>query len=591
MSAESAPALPPVPVESPATVKPEEPPKAGFLSSLAMPIEPARTTGSPGPGDGSSEPGAPAGDEPLSRSSEGVKSSDFTNDQDAAEKTTGGKSGANGAAYKGPAWKAFAHAYAKRIEQAGVTRQKRLDLEKARVNANASPVKTTVSKTVKSESGGGGRSGGSSGGGSKGSSGGSQKSVSRDSGRSPGGGGSKNSGGGSGSGSSGKQNPGASGSGGGKSPKSESGSSGSTGKQSLAGGKQSSGTSGASGSHGSGKGSSGGDAKSGKGSKDSPGAKGSSGAGSSKSGGSGKAGKDGKPGKDGKTPDGKPLGSNGDKAAKNHSTGDGPAPKTPLQKTRETGYKDGSRVRQIVDHGKAYKDGVRDGYQDRKAVNAKDHERLDKNHKRNTSAPTGPEIPPMPNHPPEPPGIRHDPKDDGVSTDIKPVTATSFEGNKIHLGGSSVVESVSRGELRNFAQYQSNLVKRGDDLKNVGETCRSFLAKAEDSLEKVTKFVDQVKAATEGAEGGDELNAAVAKLAEQVKVQVGIAAEMCQASVRAVDLCTTVRTNTDERYRPLYQAVVDSPLTKPGELSFYADKGVTPSLGSERNSEKPKGAA
>ena len=63
-------------------------------------------------------------------------------------------------------------------------------------------------------------------------------------------------------------------------------------------------------------------------------------------------GKDGKPGKSGKS----------------EASGSGSAPKdrsdtrTPLEKSRGIGHKDGGAVRNAIDHVKAYKDGTVDGY-------------------------------------------------------------------------------------------------------------------------------------------------------------------------------------------------------------------------------------
>ncbi|MFD6658619.1 hypothetical protein ACFWEB_26160 [Streptomyces parvus] len=297
------------------------------------------------------------------------------------------------------------------------------------------------------------------------------------------------------------------------------------------------------------------------------GSAGSSGSGKGRS--SGNGGESGASGSSGKGGSGKNGGSS-------HSS-NGADSRTPLQRSRETGHGDGSAVRNAVDHVKAYAQGTKDGYQDKKAENGKEHTRLDKAHadhrakqqgpKKNDleqqgTAVTGPSGQTTVIAPPEK-------GDDGVSTDVKPLQVKEIDANTLTLGTHGAPVSVSRKELRNFKQYERKLEAKENHLIKVADACKSLQAAAEDEAKDCQELADQAKA----VEGGEKLAAKLTRLADAAKAQAAEAAELHTRAKRAAEMCKVVLTNIGTRYAPLYKAVVDSDETKPAELRFYNDKG------------------
>ncbi|MEU7649898.1 hypothetical protein [Streptomyces huasconensis] len=231
----------------------------------------------------------------------------------------------------------------------------------------------------------------------------------------------------------------------------------------------------------------------------------------------------------------------------------------------------------MVDHVKAYAQGTKDGYQDKKEENAKEHARLDQAHtdhkakqqdpkqddpKQKGTTVTGPSGQTTVIAPP-------DKGDDGVSTDVKPLLVKEIDANTLSLGTDGARGSVSRKELRNFKQYERKLEAKEVHLIKVADACKSLQAAAEDEAKDCQKLAEQAKA----VKGGEKLAAKLTKLADSAKAQAAEAAELHRSAKRAAEMCKVVLTNIGTRYAPLYKAVVDSDETKPAELRFYNDKG------------------
>ncbi|BDT39627.1 hypothetical protein [Streptomyces yaizuensis] len=622
MATDTAPPVPAGPPDPPAApAAPAAPAPAadtGIMAALMAAVEPARpVTATAGARPDGDDPVAKAdADGVVDRSSPGVTSEAFK----APEDLTGAGSDAAGAKHKEGVFKTLIRAGATRWAKGGGTANKRLDLEKAR--ASAHQVKeartTTVMKSpglpTRNGSGGAGGGGRNSGGNSGGNSGrsstgnGSAGTGRGGSGGATGGGG-RGSSGSNGSGGSGGGR-GTSGNGGGGSSKDtspkgakDSGGKGKDGSSGNAGAGGKAGKDGKAGASGSGGGSTSGGSSGGnsgtskdkadkdKGSKvdlkkgggsgqGSGGSSGSSG-GSGKNGGSGKSGSSGSGGGSGKGGSGSSggsgkSGSSGKNGGSGHSA-NGTDDRTPLQRSRETGHGDGSAVRNAVDHVKAYAQGAKDGYQDKKEENGKEHARLDKAHadhkakqqdpkkddpKQQGTTVTGPSGQTIVIAPP-------DEGDDGVSTDVKPLLVKEIDANTLTLGTDGARGTVSRKELRNFKQYERKLEAKENHLIKVADACKSLEAAAEDEAKDCQELADQAKA----VEGGEKLAAKLTKLADSAKAQAAEAAELHKRAKRAAEMCKVVLTNIGTRYAPLYKAVVDSDETKPAELRFYNDKG------------------
>ncbi|CQR59282.1 hypothetical protein [Streptomyces leeuwenhoekii] len=589
MATDTVPAAVPGPPDPPGHTAGTNQESKGFLAAMMAPVEPARPTFDLARAAGDATQAA-SPDGPVDRSAPGVSSASF---RDTAEQATKGADPA-GARHKRSVWKEILLAAATRLAKGGGAANKRLDLAKAR--AQAHQVKETRTTTVTKSGGIPVRNSGGSGVGSDkgtGKSGGnsSRKGPVNSSG-SP-----SNGAGRSGSGSSG-------GSGGGRGPgggsgSSASGASGRSGKDTGSSGKDSSGAhrgrsgAGSSGQLGAGGGAAGGEKNKktvtpttiGKdGGKQSPAG---SGGGAEKPGAAGKHGKDGSTRttgtgtggtNSGSRPDltkqpndgnAKSRGGDGDRPRSQHhdKTGTKPtgqqqpaaAQKTPLQKSREIGHGDGTKARRIVDHVKAYTDGTRDGWHDEKTNNAKEHQRLDKAHTAHQPKAHRPTA-----------RIITEKGDDGVTTDVKPLTVNTIDANTLTLGTEGARTTVGRRELRNFKQYERKLEAKETVLQKIAEACARLATEAEDEAKDCQQLVEQAKS----VKGGEKLVGTLTKLAEAAKNQATEAATLAQRARKAAEMCKTVLTNIQTRYAPLYKAVVDSDETKPAELRFYNDKGT-----------------
>ncbi|MFE6412563.1 hypothetical protein ACFVOR_37150 [Streptomyces sp. NPDC057837] len=244
-----------------------------------------------------------------------------------------------------------------------------------------------------------------------------------------------------------------------------------------------------------------------------------------------------------------------------------PAPRIDLQKSRETGYRDGTRAAKVIAHTQAWRDGARDGYRDTTEAADREKQRLDKAHADRKNARTRAEdqpvtqpassadyqqpVPPKPTQPPGP----------------QPVTVTGTDTTHIHLGDNAARPSISRGEVRTLRRFQQRLDDKTTRMTLVAEATRTLEHHAKEQATKVTELLEQARA----IEGGDKLVAALTKLQEAAQAQVDKAADVHKRAVRGQEACKTLKTNTDTRYGGIYQAVVDSPETSPAEHSYYRE--------------------
>lgn len=588
----------------------------GFLASMVAPVEPARATFDLAPTN-SGDTHQATGDGVLDRSAPGKSSASFHDtDQAATNDPAGQKRKAQGSI-----WKAWWLAGAQRWAKGGGTANKRLDVKKAQAQANQ--VKeartTTVSKSagllpVRNSGGSGAGAKGNSGksGGTSGTKGPVNSSGNRSGGAGRGGSGGGRGPGGNSGGNAGGAGRGRDSAGHGKGPGTKGPGTGGSGKGSSgAGGASGSGASGKSTNAG-GKSSGGHDSKTPKGPKDSsskepakePGKGSGTGSGGSSSG-SGKPGAAGTPGAAGK--DGKPTskpaaGTSGGSGGPGSGTGNGktdktrgkddtihktkhnkgqPDTRTPLEKSRETGHKDGSAVRGVVDHVKAYKDGAVDGYRDKRHENAREHARLDKAHDKHK--PKTPNAPTSKGADKAP--LRatvhgqnititddNAPMEDPVMSKPTPIQAQGIDATNITLGDGFLKGSVKRSELRRFKDYEGRLEGRINGLAKVADATKALAAQARAQADECQQLAEQAK----GVKGGEKLVGSLTKLTDQANAQADEADEVHKRAVKAHDFAKAVLSNVQTRYAPLYQAVVDGDETKPAELKFYADRGIYP---------------
>ena len=281
-------------------------------------------------------------------------------------------------------------------------------------------------------------------------------------------------------------------------------------------------------------------------------------------------GKDGAAGMHGK--DGRPNGpknSSGTRTGAGADSGKGSKTdsRTPLEKSRETGHGDGSKARRIVDHVRAYTDGVKDGWGDERDKNAKEHHRLDKAHTKHKAKLQG-------TTQGQTAQIEDDnePMEDPFMSQATPIQAQGIDAKKLTLGEDCLKPSVTRGELRRFKDYEGRLESRIDALARIADATKQLAAQAREQADDCQKLAEEAK----GVKGGEKLIGQLQQLADKAKAQADEANEVHKRAARAHDFAKAVLSNIQTRYAPLYQAVVDSDEVKPAELKFYADRGVTP---------------
>ncbi|WND24095.1 hypothetical protein [Streptomyces violaceus] len=285
----------------------------------------------------------------------------------------------------------------------------------------------------------------------------------------------------------------------------------------------------------------------------------------------------GKPGGDkGKTPGNKTDKSKGPGKEKDGpaglkpstDTGKAPTPRIDLQKSREAGYRDGTRAAKVVAHTAAWRDGARDGYRDTTQAADREKTRLDKAHDDRRNARTQPvkdqpvtepassadyqqAVPPKPDHAPGP----------------QPIQVTGTDTNSIHLGQHADRTSISRGEVRTLARFQQRLDDKTSRMTQVAEATRTLEHHAKEQIKQVTELLEQAR----GMEGGEKLVATLTRLDEAAQAQADKAADVHKRAVRGQEACKTLNANTETRYGGIYKAVQDSPDTRPAKMNYYSE--------------------
>lgn len=258
---------------------------------------------------------------------------------------------------------------------------------------------------------------------------------------------------------------------------------------------------------------------------------------------------------------------------------------TPLatQPARETGYRDGARAGKAAAHVRAYRDGIKDGWND--TLDAADHEKaqLDqahadrKNSRKDQNMARGKVVEydqgsglhaisgDGSN------GVRiliDGPNSEGLDRNpdrAQPVKVTGIDAKNLHLGDGAARTTISRKEVRNLKQFERRLTERLTTLQKTADTTKQLQAHAEGQAQQAQNLLEQAK----GVKGGDKLATALSRLTEDAKKQAAEAEEIHKRAVRSADACAAVLANVSTRYDGMYQAVVDSPETIPAELAYY----------------------
>lgn len=151
----------------------------------------------------------------------------------------------------------------------------------------------------------------------------------------------------------------------------------------------------------------------------------------------------------------------------------------------------------------------------------------------------------------------------------EPIGVKEVTTSHVVLGGGAARESLSRAEVRSLKGFERRLEAKTGTMTKIGEQTKALKGDADEQAKKVTKLLEDAKA----VKGGEKLAGSLAKLQEAAAVQAGKAEDIHKRAVRAAEGCGVVLTNVETRYGGMYKAVVDSDETAPAELHFYKDQG------------------
>jgi hypothetical protein len=240
-----------------------------------------------------------------------------------------------------------------------------------------------------------------------------------------------------------------------------------------------------------------------------------------------------------------------DPAAKTPQPEAAPGKPFSTRESREAGYRDGTRAARTVAHAKAYKDGVKDGYRDTTDAALREKARLDAAHaERKTER------------------DKEQPVTAATSTDYhqpQPIPVQQVTSSHVILGPGAAKDSLTRGEVRCLKDFERRLNDRADAMTHVADATKNIKAHAEQQAKQATQLLEQAK----GVKGGEKLIASLTKTADAATAQAALAEEIHKQALRAAENCRTVLANTQTRYGGIYQAVIDSGLLTPAEMTFY----------------------
>ncbi|WP_327066874.1 hypothetical protein [Kitasatospora sp. NBC_01302] len=301
----------------------------------------------------------------------------------------------------------------------------------------------------------------------------------------------------------------------------------------------------------------------------------------------------------------------------------GPRPRT--QSSREAGYRDGTRAAAAVGHVRAWRDGTRDGWDDRTTADLAERKKMDTAKARNedhkllkpdktpagpktapatgstanmakATAPPKPTTPPGSTAPPRPTAPPTIPAAAGARTTAappqerpsgpapaspKPTAApepTAVKAVKVgpdavkftapDRHGAAAQHNLSRGEVRSLKQFEQRLAHKGRTLTKIGDDNKTAREHALAHAMRAQKLAEEAKE----MKGGMALVGALQRLAEQATALRHKADEVAKRTTRSAEAVRVVAANAQTRHGAIYKAVVDSPLTTPAERTFYQDK-------------------
>lgn len=225
-----------------------------------------------------------------------------------------------------------------------------------------------------------------------------------------------------------------------------------------------------------------------------------------------------------------------------------------VKESRETGYRDGTRAARTTAHVKAYRDGIKDGWADTMTAAEREKTRLDQAHTLRKKQ------------------LEHDKEQQVTATSAdhhqaQPIEVTNIDSTHVHLGAGATRNSVTRGEVRSLKAFERRLEAKVAVLLKGAEQARTLQAHAAEQAREATQLLEQAR----GSKAGEKVLGSLLKTQEATTAQIRAAEDLYKRAIRGAEQSAAVLANVKTRYEPMYTAVVNSPETKPAEMSFYQD--------------------
>ncbi|MEE1821226.1 hypothetical protein PUR61_03285 [Streptomyces sp. BE20] len=154
------------------------------------------------------------------------------------------------------------------------------------------------------------------------------------------------------------------------------------------------------------------------------------------------------------------------------------------------------------------------------------------------------------------------------TTFAEPATFIEVTPSTVSFIADGERRELGRSEVRTLKGFENQMRDRAAYLRKVAEQSRTAVAVATEHALAAQKLLER----TRGVQGGEGLVRVLERLAEQAGSLCAAAEETERRAIRGAEEAGALVINADTRHGPIYQAVVDSPLTSPAEREFYQDQ-------------------
>jgi hypothetical protein len=244
------------------------------------------------------------------------------------------------------------------------------------------------------------------------------------------------------------------------------------------------------------------------------------------------------------------------------------APKLRTRTAREAGYRDGTRGAAVVGQARAYRDGARDGWDDRTAADKAEGKTMSDTRARNATKPKADTAPKMTPTSGSTVDLAKKPAPAPAPAAV-PVQVTAVGPTTVSFTApDDTAHRMTRGEVRTLKQFERRLAEKKAALARIAEGSKATRVQAVDLATRAQRLSEDAKA----VKGGAGIVILLGRLAERSQVLRTRAEEIEKNAQRGSEAVRTLAANAETRHGGIYRAVVDSPLTTPAEREFYLDK-------------------